>query len=137
MKNRNLDDYPEIKSIFERLGGGKPHDVIIIFVPSHDRNGNKLPIADKEIWAGKALSLFGRLFTGATAFDNLKGVYQPKKDLRPIFDEPIMIQSLTATENLIDEENLFELADFCRNMGKKMSQVSIGLIVNNFFIDIL
>lgn len=135
-KKRDLKDYPEIVSILERLRGGKPHEVLLLFVPSHDRREKKLPQADIEIWAGLALTLFGKLFTGATAFQNLKGIYQPKGASRPLYDDPIMIQTLTARENVESEESLFELSDFCHNMGKKLNQVSVGVVVNNFFIDI-
>ncbi|MDB5320321.1 MAG: hypothetical protein JWN40_1952 [Phycisphaerales bacterium] len=131
---RALADYPEIKAILERLEGGKPDEYIAIFIPSHDRKNKPLP--DQKIWADQALALFGKLFTGATGFTNLSGIYQPKKDLRALFDDPIMIQSLTATENIRSEANLLELAAFCQNLGTKTNQMSIGVVVNNKFIDI-
>jgi hypothetical protein len=134
MAKKTFNDYPEIGAILARLKGGRPHEVVILFVPSHDRNQKEL--TDRDIWANQALELFGKLFTGATAFQNLSGIYQPKRDLRPLYDQPIMIQTLTATENVENEENLLELAEFCRNMGRKTNQAGIGLVVNNFFIDI-
>jgi hypothetical protein len=82
------------------------------------------------------MELFGKLFEGATAFRSLSGIYQPKKGLRAWWDEPIMVQSLTKTENLADEKSLMELADFCQHMGKRTNQRSIGVVVNNLFIDI-
>jgi hypothetical protein len=87
------------------------------------------------MWADSMLKLFGKLFTGATAFKFLDGIYQPE-GVAPQFDTPIMIQSLTETANLENEMKLFELSDSCHHMGEKTKQASIGLVVNNFFIDI-
>jgi hypothetical protein len=108
---------------------------VALFVPSHDRR--EKAISDKPIWEKQALDLFGKLFGGATAFTALSGIYQPKKDLRPLYDNPTMIQSLTATENLLNEENLVELAEFCHHMGARTNQASIGVVVSNKFIDIV
>ena len=134
MAKRNLSSYPEIQAIRDRLNGKKPSEVIILFIPSHDRHEKELN--DRDIWAQNALALFGKLFHGATAFEHLQGVYQPDKDSKPLYDNPIMVQSLTPTECIADEDNQFELAEFCRNMGRRTNQASIGLVVNNFFIDI-
>ncbi len=38
MAKRKIEDYPEIQQIIDRLNGGKPSELIAIFVPSHDRN---------------------------------------------------------------------------------------------------
>jgi hypothetical protein len=130
---RDIADYPEIQQILARIRGGKPHELVVIFIPSHDRKNKEIP--DQPMWAQAALDLFGRLFSGATAFKFLDGIYQPE-GLAPLYDTPIMIQSLTETRNLENEAKLFELSDFCHRMGEKTNQASIGLVVNNFFIDI-
>jgi hypothetical protein len=134
-----LAQYPEIKAILDRLRGGKGSELIILFVPSHDKN--EKPVSDQDQWAHKALKLFGKLYDGATAFQNLNGVYHSKdmkrKGLRPSFDNPIMIQSLADASDVEKEENLLELAGFCREMGQKMNQWSVGIVVNNKYIDIV
>ena len=48
-----------------------------------------------------------------------------------------MIQSLTATENIMNEANLLALAEFCHHMGRKTNQDSVGVVINNKFIDIV
>jgi hypothetical protein len=107
--------------------------MVVIFIPSHDRTPK--PIPDQAQWADAGLNLFGKLFTGATAFKFLDGIYQPE-GVAPLYDKPIMIQSLTERKNLENEARLFELSDFCHHMGEKTNQASVGLVVNNFFIDI-
>jgi hypothetical protein len=119
----------------ERLQGGKPDELISIFIPSHDRKN--IELADQKIWAGQALDLFGKLFGGATSFNNLSGIYQPAKTDEPLYDQPIMIQSLTPASRIMDESHLLELSDFCHNMGKKTNQESVGVTINNKFINVL
>ncbi|HLL88509.1 MAG TPA: hypothetical protein VK324_04345 [Tepidisphaeraceae bacterium] len=134
MAKKKIEDYPEIQKIIDRLKGGKPSEMIAVFVPSHDRKEKLLQ--NKEVWENQTLKLFGKLFTGATAFTSMSGVYQPTRDSRPLYDNPTMVQSLTATENLENEDNLIEFAEFCRNMGQQTNQASIGVVINNKFIDI-
>ncbi|HZL34874.1 MAG TPA: hypothetical protein VFC78_06160 [Tepidisphaeraceae bacterium] len=135
MAKKKIDEYPEIQQIIDRLNGGKPHELIAIFIPSHDRRERGL--LDKALWEKQALDLFAKLFTGATAFTSLSGVYQPKKEGRALYDNPTMIQSLTATENIMNEANLMELAEFCHHMGRTTNQASIGVVINNKFVDII
>jgi hypothetical protein len=134
MAKRRIEEYPELLAIKERLEGGKPDELIAIFIPSHDRKEKEL--TDQALWAGQGLSLFGELYGGATSFNNLSGVYQPAKHLRPLYDSPIMIQSLTDASRIMEEDSLFKLAAFCQNMGRKTNQASIGVVINNKFIDI-
>ena len=133
MAKKNPVDIAEIQAILKRLHGGKPHELIVIFVPSADRHNKE--ITDQAQWASAALDLFGKLFTGATAFKFLDGIYQPQ-GAAPLYDKPIMIQSLTDTSNLEDLDKLLELSEFCHHMGEQTDQASIGVILNNFFIDI-
>ena len=134
MAKRRIEDYPELLAVKDRLEAGKPDELIAIFIPSHDRKDKEL--TDQSVWAGQGLRLFGEMYGGATSFNNLSGIYQPEKHLKPLFDAPIMIQSLTQASRIMDEDNLFRLADFCQNMGNKTNQASIGVVLNNKFIDI-
>lgn len=126
-------DYPEIQAILARLRGGKPSEVVALFVPSHDRKN--APVPNQKQWADAALAMFGELFEGATAFQHLRGVYQPEGE-KALFDDPIMIQTLTARKNVEDEAKLLHFAQFCRRMGRNTNQAAVGVIVNNYFIDI-
>ena len=51
----------------ERLGATLPRgsEQVTLFIPSADRFG--API-DQKLWEGEALTVFGNLFRGATAF---------------------------------------------------------------------
>lgn len=124
----------EIKAVEDRLAGGDASDTVCIFIPSETRK--KKRIEDQEQWAESALRLFGQLFDGATAFLNLRGVYHPDDLPEPLFDDPIMVQSLADRSKISNTDNLIKLSDFCHYMGKELNQESIGLIINDRYIDI-
>ncbi|MGE5607723.1 MAG: hypothetical protein ACM359_00570 [Bacillota bacterium] len=133
MGNALLQDYPETRQIVERLRFGRPHENLCLFVPSHTRDGKELE--SQAEWATKALKLFGDLFGGATAFKHLEGIFKPD-DADAMYDSPIMVQTLTPKERVENEKSLRKLGEFCRMMGTETDQHSVGLVVNNYFINI-
>lgn len=109
---------------------GKSDDTIIVFVPSHQRD--KTPIQDQDVWASQVLELMGRLYGGATAFPNLRGIWRDDEGGGKLLDDqPIMIQSLAKRGDVENEEKLAELATFLRHMGKKLKQGAIGVVFND------
>lgn len=135
MPRANADQFPEIKQILDRLKLGRPHETLCLFVPSHDRHGKDLN-DEQSKYATQGLSLFGELYGGATAFKFCEGVYQPPGMKKPLFDSPIMLQTLTGREKVEKEESLVRLGQFCREVVVGMDQVAVGLVINNYFIDI-
>lgn len=103
-------------------------DIVIIFIPSHDKKQRKLN--NQEFWAAGALKLFCDLYRGATAIKAYRGVWK-SDDGTDLYDEPIMIQSLAKRENVDDPERLEQLVGFAKDMGKQMNQECIGLTVND------
>ncbi len=103
-------------------------DIVIIFIPSHDRKQRKLN--NQEFWAAGGLKLFCDLYGGATSFRAFRGVWK-SDDGTDLYDEPIMIQSLAKRENVVDEKRLELLVAFARDMGSQTNQESVGLIVND------
>jgi hypothetical protein len=132
-KKRNLDDYPEVKALIGRLKGGEPSDVLILFIPSRDRFHRDVP--NRDAYQGEAFKLFGKLFRGATAFPGCVGIWRAEGNIEPHLDNVTMIETLTDRKNLT-EENLYEFADFCRNMGLRMNQACVGVVLNNLLIEI-
>jgi hypothetical protein len=57
------------------IGSNKPLGTLqfSLFVPSVDRDGSEI---DQEHWVGAALTTFGTLFRGATAFPPGRGVWR-------------------------------------------------------------
>src|SRR4051812_21374896 len=78
----------------ERMRLGRGDDTVIIFIPSHERDG-KTEVKDQDVWASQGLELMGKLFGGATGFPNLRGIWRDdEQGGRMLEDRPIMIQSL-------------------------------------------
>lgn len=112
-----------------RLRFGRSDDVVILFVPSHDRNDKRLNNQDK--WASEAIDLMSKLYGGATGFKELIGCWYDADQDKNLDDEPIMIQSLAKRTDVEDEAKLRELSEFCRRMGKEMKQSAIGIVLND------
>lgn len=125
---------PAIQALIERLKFGQPSDTLSLFVPSHDRDNKK--VEGQAKWANDALELFGDLYGGATAFKYLEGVFNPDDEKKLLFDQPIMVQTLTERDRLEDLSRWVRLSKFCQEMGETLNQHSIGLIVNDYFATI-
>jgi hypothetical protein len=57
------------------LGATQPTGTlpIVLFVPSHDRDGRDI---DHDDWVTRALETLGTLFRGATAYPRARGVWR-------------------------------------------------------------
>jgi hypothetical protein len=63
---------------------------LVLFVPSVDRDGESI---DQEHWVAEALAVLGRLFGGATAFPQGRGVWRDdERGGQLIFDAPVIVQ---------------------------------------------
>ncbi len=107
--------------------GGK-RVLVVLFVPSVERDGSTT--VDQDGWVREALSLFGDVFGGATAYPRARGVW--KDDERGgslVFDDPVVVHCYTVPSAIEDEHNLGRLAAFCRRMGRDTNQGEIGLVI--------
>jgi hypothetical protein len=111
-----------------RLRFNSCDDVVILFIPSHDKKKKRLP--DRDQWASAAVDLFGRLYGGATAFTGLSGTWMDGSG-NLIDDEPIMVQSLARREDVEDPEKLHQLSEFCKKLGRETKQGAVGLVLND------
>src|SRR6184192_3831089 len=72
--------------------------LVVIFVPSQDRNGQPI---DQEYWVDEVLTTLGRLFRGATAYPRGRGVW--RDDARGgtlLREEPVIVFSYVAEADL-------------------------------------
>src|SRR2546430_13858700 len=95
---------------------------VILFIPSHDRK--KKPLQDQHLWASQAMDLFGQLYTGATAFRALDGVFLDNGTL--LHDQPIMIESYADRSSVEDPARLGQLVAFARRMGRETRQAAVA-----------
>ncbi len=74
-------------------------DVIMVFIPSHDRHNKELK--NQDFWADAGLRLFGELYTGATVFTGLRGIWRCDDGIE-VIDRPYLIQSLAKRDVAAD-----------------------------------
>jgi hypothetical protein len=59
MAKRGL--FPEVEQIISIINKDERQDIVILIIPSHDKNDK--PLKDQEVWAGNAMDLFAFPFT--------------------------------------------------------------------------
>ena len=117
------------------LGARRKRVLLVLFVPSVERDG-ETPI-DQEHWVDEALQLLGRLFGGATAYPRAKGVWRDdERGGTLVSDNPVVIHCYTEPEVIEAAQNIAELGEFCRRMGREANQGEIGLIIENEYLAI-
>jgi len=109
--------------------------LVVLFIPSVERDG--VTEIDQEQWVDKALALFGRVFGGATAFPRAKGIWRDdEKGGNLVKDNPVVLHSYMAPEDIENSQNQASLAAFCRQMGRETNQGEVGLVIDNEYLDI-
>ena len=79
----------------------------------------------------------GRLFGGATAYPRAKGVWRDdERGGTLVSDNPVVIHCYAEPEVIEAEQNIAELGEFCRRMGREANQGEIGLIIENEYLAI-
>lgn len=112
------------------LGGGRKRVLVVLFVPSVERDG-ATPI-DQDYWVDLALDMFGRVFGGATAFPKARGIWRDDERAGALVkDEPVVIHCYTTAEAIQDTANVVELGRFCRRLGREANQGEVGLVVGD------
>ncbi len=112
------------------LAGGRKRVLVVLFVPSVERDGTT-PI-DQNYWVDAALAMFGRIFGGATAYPKARGIWRDdERQGALVQDEPILIHCYTTPADIQNSVNLAELGSFCRRMGREAKQGEIGLVVGD------
>jgi hypothetical protein len=132
-KHRQKHLFPELDSIISAIQSDKHQDLVILFVPSHDKKQNQL--SDQDLWAEAALNLVGELYRGGTAFDTYAGVYM-MPDGTILKDKPITIETYVEREHLLDMAKLKRLLDFLKRTGRDTNQAAVGLVINHVFHEI-
>jgi hypothetical protein len=125
---------PEVERIATDVEMGRQQVLVILFIPSHDRDEKELKTRD--LWADAALNLFADLFGGATAFDTYAGIYRDKVRGKDLKDKPILVESYTEIERVRNLVVLNDLVSFMKRMGKEAKQAAVAVVINNVFHEI-
>ena len=115
------------------LGASKAASaLLVLFIPSKDRTDKPI---DQEFWVEEALNALGKMFGGATAFPQGKGVWRDTaQGGKLLFDGPVIIQCC-ASEHVI-EQSLPALREFLHHMGREARQGAIGLVIDRDDLEI-
>jgi hypothetical protein len=125
------------RPLHEALGAGPPAgvDPVTLFTPSVDRDGE---LIDEPYWTEQALTTFGRLFRGATAFPPGRGVWRDdERGGNLVFDENQMVTSWVPDGVFDDEEVLKQLKEFLCRMGREANQGEIGIVMDGTYFGIV
>ncbi len=117
------------------LGARRKRVLLVLFIPSVERDG-ETPI-NQDGWVDEALQLFGRLFGGATAYPRAKGIWRDdERGGALVKDNPVVIHCYTEPAAIEAAQNIAELGQFCRRMGREANQGEIGLIIDDEYLAI-
>lgn len=122
--------FPEVEKIISVLQSGARQDIVILFIPSHDKNEKE--IKNQDVWSGEAMELFKDLYRGATAFETFAGIYLTD-DGKTLHDKPILIESYVSREALEDKRRLGQLVSFMKRMGRETKQAAVAVVINDAF----
>lgn len=115
--------------------GGRKRVLVVLFVPSVERDGTS-PIG-QDRWVDAALEMFGRVFGGATAYPKAKGVWRDdERNGTLVKDEPVVVHCYTTPTDIENSRNLAELGNFCRTMGRDARQGEVGLVIGDEYFAI-
>jgi hypothetical protein len=103
--------------------------LIILFVPSADRDGRTLGTQDE--WKAKALDFFGDTYGGATAMPRAEGIWRDdERGGNMVRDFPVLVHCYVRQEQVQDKKLHAKLIAFSRKMGKDMKQGEVALVIN-------
>ena len=93
-----------------------------------------MPI-DHDQWVQAALDALGRLFGGATAFPQGRGVWRDDdRGGRLVYDEPVIIQCYTSEAAI--ERQAGALREFLVDMGRSTNQGAVGFVIDRDYLEI-
>jgi len=117
------------------LAGGRKRVLLVLFITSVERDG--ITPINQEYWVEEALKVLGRVFGGATAYPQAKGIWRDDQHGGALIrDNPVVMHCYVSPEAIQANEKLDELARFCRRMGREAKQGEIGLIINDEYLAI-
>ena len=117
------------------LKGGRKRVLVVLFVPSVERDGTT-PI-DQDHWVDAALEMFGRVFGGASAYPKARGTWRDdERNGALVKDEPVVVHCYTTPADIEDSGHLAELGRFCRTMGRDARQGEVRLVIGDEYFAI-
>ena len=123
------------RSARQTLRGGRKRVLVVLFVPSVERDGTTA--VDQQRWVEASFEMFGRVFGGATAYPKAKGVWRDdERGGALVMDEPVVVHCYMTPADIQLDSNLAALGDFCRKLGREAHQGEVGLVIGDEYFAI-
>src|SRR5438874_4434497 len=72
-------------------------NLLVLFIPSANREGDALGKKEQKRWVRKALKLLGERFSGGTAYPRGWGTWRDDvQGVRLVWDKPVLVQCFTS-----------------------------------------
>src|SRR4051812_14830920 len=124
---------PDLGELFQVAR--KEGSLLVLFIPSADREGVSLGKKDQRRWVRRALKLLGQRLRGATAFPRGWGVWRDDaQGGRLVWDRPVLIQCFTNEVALRQESAA--LREFLVQLGTETRQGAVGFVIDRTFYEI-
>jgi hypothetical protein len=109
--------------------------LLVLFIPSADREGVPLGKEGQKRWVRKALQLLGERLHGATAFPRGWGVWRDDaRGGRLVWDRPVLIQCFTNEEALRQQSQA--VYEFLIELGNETNQGAVGFVIDRTYYEI-
>jgi hypothetical protein len=109
--------------------------LLVLFIPSADRDGQPLGKKEQKRWVRKALELLGDRLHGATAFPRGWGVWRDDaRQGRLVWDRPVLIQCFTNEDALRKQGT--SIRDFLIELGTDTNQGAVGFVIDRSYYEI-
>lgn len=107
--------------------------LIVVFVPSKDRDGHAI---NQDYWVDEVLNALGKLFRGATAYPRGRGVWRDdERGGELLREEPVIVFSY-APEGSLTAAALGELYRTLSRMGRGAKQGEVGVVIDGRYYGI-
>jgi hypothetical protein len=124
---------PELTELLQ--GARQEATLLVLFIPSADREGNPLGKKEQKRWVRRALKLLGKTLRGATAFPRGWGVWRDDAQAgRLVWDRPVLIQCFTNEDALRQQAG--SLREFLIELGTETNQGAVAFVIDRTFYEI-
>src|SRR5438067_9094758 len=109
--------------------------LLVLFIPSADREGDALGKKEQKRWVRKALKLLGEQFGGATAFPRGWGTWRDDaQGGRLVWDKPVLVQCFTSETAI--REHTSALREFLVELGTATNQGAVACVLDKLMYQI-
>src|SRR5947209_8109580 len=116
-------------------GSRSETSLLVLFIPSADREGNPIGKKEQQRWVRRALKLLGKTLRGATAFPRGWGVWRDDaQGGRLVWDRPVLIQCFTNEAALRQQSG--PIHDFLITLGTETNPGAVGFVIDRSYYEI-